>query len=101
MIYLSSTTGRTVTAQAYQGASTVGASFSLAEIGSTGLYFAAYPSLSAGEYLIAFSASGAVIGSGVLVWDGTKEITPADVLRVNGYAIAGAGTEANPWGPSA
>ena len=101
MIYLSSTTGRTVTAQAYQGASTVGASFSLTEIGSTGIYFAAYPSLSAGEYLIAFSASGSVLGSGVLVWDGSGEITTGYTAPANAdIAAIKAKTDTLTNGPS-
>lgn len=101
MIYFQSVTGQTISAQAYQGSTTVGASFSLAEIGATGLYFAAYPSLSAGEYLIAFNASGAVLGSGVLVWDGTGEIMTGYVAPANAdIAAIKAKTDTLANGPS-
>lgn len=81
-LHLSAVTGLTVTARIYTMAgATVGSSFSVPEISTTGEYAANMPGgVSAGEYLVVFSASGEKIGSGVISWDGTKEVDTLEFL---------------------
>jgi hypothetical protein len=66
-------TGLTVTAQRYQAGAAVGSAISCPETGSTGFYSGNMAG-SAGTYQIAFRASGANVGSGSIVWDGTAEV---------------------------
>jgi hypothetical protein len=92
------TTGLTVTAQPYQNGSAVGSAISCPETASTGFYSGNMAG-SSGTYQIAFRASGANVGSGSIVWDGTAEVatstlTPANVqsaLTAQGLTTARAG----------
>lgn len=81
-LHLSAVTGLAVTARLYTMAgATVGSSFSVPEVSTTGEYAANMPGgVSAGEYLVVFSASGEKIGSGVIVWDGAKEVDTLEFL---------------------
>jgi hypothetical protein len=70
------TTGLTVTAQPYQAGAAVGSAISCPEVGSTGFYSGNMTG-TAGTYQLTFLASGANVGSGSIVWDGTAEVAPS------------------------
>lgn len=73
---LSASTGMTPTAQLYLNAASVGSAISMAELGTTGEFYADIPSgTAAGEYLVVFFDGTTKLTSGVLIWDGTQEIT--------------------------
>ena len=69
-------TGLTVTAQRYQSGAAVGSAISCPETGSTGFYSGNMTG-TAGTYQVAFLASAANVGSGLIVWDGTAEVAPS------------------------
>jgi len=72
------TTGATVTASVYSpGWSLVGSTV-LTEP-ATGLYSGDMPAAVAGCYLVVFTVSGVVIGSGTISWDGAAEVCQTDV----------------------
>lgn len=76
-IKISAITGLSITVQLYSGSSTVGSSFSATEIGSTGEYLASVPNATPlGVYLVLATSGGEKIGSDLLYWDGSKEVTP-------------------------
>jgi hypothetical protein len=75
---LSASKGMTPTAQLYLNATSVGTAISMAEIGTTGEFYADIPSgTAAGEYLVVFFNGATKLTSGVLIWDGTQEVTSA------------------------
>lgn len=67
------TTGLTVTCQRYQNGAAVGSAISCPETGTSGFYSGNMTG-TAGTYQLAFLASGANVGSGSIIWDGTNEI---------------------------
>lgn len=76
-IYIAAVTGLTPSLQLYQGSSTVGSPFAATEIGTTGDYVASVPgAVALGIYLVLATAGDEKLGSGLLFWDGTKEVTP-------------------------
>lgn len=81
------TTGLTVTAQPYQNGAAVGSAISCPETGSTGFYSGNMAG-SAGTYQIAFRASGANVGSGSIVWDGTAEVATSTLTAAQVNAEA-------------
>ncbi|MDI3348964.1 hypothetical protein PIGBHMHK_00605 [Mycoplasmopsis arginini] len=91
------TTGLTVTATPYL-AGVAQSPISLTELGTTGVYEGDMTG-SAGTYTIVFISSGTTYGAGKIIWNGTAEVLDANITRVNGSTITGAGTTNNPWGP--
>lgn len=81
------TSGLTVTAQRYQAGAAVGSAISCPETGSTGFYSGNMTG-TAGTYQVAFLASGANVGSGSIVWDGTNEISPSTLTAAQVNAEA-------------
>jgi hypothetical protein len=74
-------TGLTVTARVYnESGSPVGSDVTCSEVGSTAIYIGDMPSAAAGTYGVRFIASGEAVGSGVIEWDGTQEITGRDIV---------------------
>lgn len=75
-IKISAVQGLTITLQLYEGASTIGSSFSASEIGTTGEYVANMPTgVPYGSYLVlATVGSGVKIASGEILWDGDYEV---------------------------
>jgi hypothetical protein len=67
------TTGLTVTAQPYAAGAASGSPISLSEVGTTGFYTGNMTG-STGTYQLVFLASGATVGTGQIVWDGTAEV---------------------------
>lgn len=77
---LSADTGLTVTAQLFNNATAVGLPIACTAIGTTGEYFANVPGgTAAGKYLAVFFAGTTKLASGVIEWDGTKEVILGDV----------------------
>ena len=70
-------TGLTITAQRFSGGASVGSAIILSEVGSSGFYSGNMTG-TAGTYQLAFLAGGINVGSGVIIWDGTKELSVAD-----------------------
>ena len=86
------TPGLTVTCQPYQAGAAVGSAISCPETGSTGFYSGNMTG-AAGTYQVAFLASGANVGSGSIVWDGTAEVaSSAPSAAQNATAVWGAAT---------
>ena len=69
-------TGLTVTAQRYQAGASVGSAISLTEVSTSGFYTGNMTG-STGTYQLVFLASGATVGTGQIVWDGTAEVAPS------------------------
>lgn len=75
-IYINAVQGLVVTLQLYQGSSTVGSPFSAIEIGATGIYVASVPGgVALGIYMVLAMAGDERLGSGLLYWNGEKEVT--------------------------
>lgn len=74
------TTGLTVTCQPYQNGAAVGSAISCPETGSTGFYSGNMTG-SAGTYQLAFRASGANVGAGSIIWDGTNEVAASTLTQ--------------------
>jgi hypothetical protein len=81
------TTGLTVTAQRYQAGAAVGSAISCPEVGSTGFYSGNMTG-TAGTYQLAFLASGANVGSGSIIWDGTAEVATSTLTAAQVNAEA-------------
>jgi hypothetical protein len=81
------TPGLTVTAQRYQAGAAVGSAISCPEVGSTGFYSGNMTG-TAGTYQLAFLASGANVGSGSIIWDGTAEVAPSTLTAAQVNAEA-------------
>jgi hypothetical protein len=79
-INLSSGAGKTVFAQLYDSGTPVGPEILLTEIGQLGEYYGdVEPGTDPGKYVVVFLSDGAKLTSGMLEWDGEKEITLASV----------------------
>lgn len=91
-------TGQTVVATPYLLA-VAQTPISMTEYGMTGVYWGDM-SGSPGVYEVIFSIGGITKGSGEISWDGTTEVTGANVTHVNGILVSGSGTLLNPWGPA-
>lgn len=75
---LSASNGMTPTLRLYLNAAVVGGAISMTEIGTTGEFYADVPSgTAAGEYLVVFYNGTNKLTSGILQWDGTKEVVPS------------------------
>jgi hypothetical protein len=86
---LSASNGMTPTAQLYLNAAPVGSAISMAEIGTTGEFYADIPSgTAAGEYLVVFFNGTTKLTSGVLIWDGTQEVAPLNSAQTQAAAAA-------------
>ena len=73
-------TGLTVVARVYNDAGTqVGPAVSTTEVGSRAIYRGDMPSASVGEYGVRFFNGATLLGQGVILWDGTEEITLTDI----------------------
>jgi hypothetical protein len=70
-------TGLTVTAQRFSAGASVGSAITMSEVGSSGFYSGNMTG-TAGTYQLAFLAGGTNVGSGVIIWDGTNELSVAD-----------------------
>lgn len=82
-IYLSAMTGLSPTAQLYLNEIATGSPVAMTEIPSTGEYYGSVPGgTAAGKYLVILTNGSTKLGSGVLIWDGTKEIVHADLAGV-------------------
>ena len=91
---LSASKGMTPTAQLYLNATSVGSAISMAEIGTTGEFYADIPSgTAAGEYLVVFFNGATKLTSGVLSWDGTQEVA-IPTASETAAAVLGANVEA-------
>lgn len=77
-----SQTGLTVTARVYDDSGVqVGADVTCAEAGTDAIYIGDMPTAaSAGSYGVRFISSGAIVGDGVIDWDGSNEVTQGAVL---------------------
>jgi hypothetical protein len=92
-ITLSAITGITPTVQLYLEETAVGTPITMTQIGTTGEYYCNMPADSyAGTYLVVFNNGSEKLTSGVLFWDGEKEITVGSIpetvvtdLGGNGY----------------
>lgn len=74
-IYFSSTTGKTVTAQLYNDATSHGDPIPMSEIEATGEYVCDIPTgTPANKYLVVFFEAGEKLASGVMEWDGVAEV---------------------------
>ncbi len=58
----------------------VGADVSCSEVGTSSIYIGDMPSTGAGTYAVRFVSSGEVVGSGIIEWDGTQEVTGNDII---------------------
>ena len=68
------TAGRTVVAHILDdGMIQIGADIATVEL-SSGNYAGSVPTLAAGDYTVTFTDGAVVIASGVLYWDGTREV---------------------------
>jgi hypothetical protein len=77
--YKSGITGQTITAKTQLlGTTTLSTAISCPEIGTTGEY-SGNMSGSAGRYSVSFYASGLLVDSGEIDWDGTAEITGVSI----------------------
>jgi hypothetical protein len=91
------TTGLTVTAQLYSGATQIGSTISMTEVsGALGRYSGSMPTTAAGVYGVLFYAAGAQIGSGKIEWNGTLEVTSLVLESEINSISGGGGTGANP-----
>ena len=70
-------TGLTITAQRFSGGASVGSAITMSEAASSGFYSGNMTG-TAGTYQLAFLAGGVNVGSGVIIWDGTNELSVAD-----------------------
>jgi hypothetical protein len=78
-LWLSYKPARTVTAQLYLDNTPYSSAFATSEVGGIGEYYANVPSgTAANEYVVVFFDGSTKVVSGVLDWDGTKEIKTAD-----------------------
>lgn len=80
-IYLSASTGMTVNARAYLNNVPYGSDIPMTEIGTTGEYYCDMQMGSPqGKYLIVFFNGTTKLSSGLMQWDGSKEVvaTPTD-----------------------
>jgi hypothetical protein len=68
-------TGMTVTAKVYSGDTQVGSDVTCAETGSLAIYVGDLPTASAGMLFVRFISVGVVIGTQVIAWSGTSEVT--------------------------
>ena len=97
-------TGSTaLTAQLYTAGDTSGSPIAMTEIGTSG-YYTATMAGSAATYWIAFLQAGTVpinMGSGLIIWDGTAEVTAnlVNLHKVNGVTVTGTGTDIDYWRP--
>lgn len=95
-IYISAITGLTPSCQLYSGSSTVGSPFNATEIGTTGIYLASVPNgVAFGIYMVLATAGEERLGSGLLYWNGTQEITPIEydeLHRIQGLQAASPAT---------
>lgn len=83
-IYINAVTGLTPTLQLYQGSSTIGGTFNATEIGATGIYVASTPNgVALGIYMVLAMAGTERLGSGLLYWNGTQEITPMEYDEIH------------------
>lgn len=67
-------TGKTITADLVIGNNLISANIPLVERGTTGHYYGDCPVVSAGNYLVTFKEGTNILGSGMLYWDGAKEV---------------------------
>jgi hypothetical protein len=70
-------TGLTVTAQRFSAGASVGSAITMSEAASSGFYSGNMTG-TAGTYQLAFLAGGVNVGSGVIIWDGTNELSVAE-----------------------
>jgi hypothetical protein len=85
---LSASKGMTPTAHLYLNAVSVGSAISMAEIGTTGEFYADIPSgTAAGEYLVVFFNGATKLTSGVLSWDGTQEAAPPTLAQIEASTV--------------
>lgn len=91
-------TGLTVTAQLYTAGAASGTPISCPEIGASGVYSGTMEGAAA-TYGVSFLAGGIIRGYGQIVWDGTAEVTVANVnvAKLNDVPILGDGTTGNKW----
>lgn len=69
-------TGLTVVARVYTDAGAqVGSDVSCPEVGTSAIYIGNMPVTVAGTYAVRFVSAGEAVGSGVIEWDGTAEVT--------------------------
>jgi hypothetical protein len=90
-------TGQTIIAKLFAGATQQGTAINLTELsGQGGFYLGSVPGgTPAGHYDVLFVSAGALVGEGVLDWDGSAEVTPFAILqKIN--TITGGTTGANP-----
>jgi len=71
-------TGLTLTADLYQGDSVISAGNAMAEVIS-GYYVGNAPAVAAGVYTVLMLSAGVIKASGVLVWDGSQEVSAIDL----------------------
>ncbi|MEO0498937.1 MAG: hypothetical protein AAF205_00065 [Pseudomonadota bacterium] len=75
-----SASGLTVTARVFSTAGAQqGGDVACAEVGTNGLYTGDMPTAAAGRYSVVFYSASAPVGGGSIDWDGSAEITLADV----------------------
>jgi hypothetical protein len=80
-LWLSYKPAKTVTAQLYLDNAPYSAAFATSEVGGIGEYYANVPSgTAANEYVVVFFDGSTKVVSGVLDWDGTKEVTQAQSI---------------------
>lgn len=82
------TTGATLTAKVYNAAGTQqGSDVTMTEAGSTGHYSGDMPgSTAAGVYDIFLIESSDIVGTGVIDWNGSAEITRSDMTTATGFS---------------
>lgn len=85
-------TGQTITAKLYTGGALVGTAISCPEVsGAGGMYSGSVPGgTAAATYQVMFYSSGTWVGSGVLFWNGTEEVTNL-TLETDIAAVSGGG----------
>jgi len=104
--------GLTVTANVYDGDGvSIGDNIACGEVGTLAIYLGDMPSASAGRYYVRFFDGSDLLAQAPIDWDGSKEITLADISNVSGTVdanikyvnnvlVAGTGEQGNEWGPA-
>lgn len=80
-------TGATLTAKVRNAAGTQqGSDVSLTEVSTTGFYTGDMPAAGAGVYNVLVFDGTVHVGTGVIDWDGSAEITRADMVTATGFS---------------
>jgi hypothetical protein len=84
------TTGLTLTASLSLDGVIVQSGITMQETTTNGVYVGSMPSVSKGNYIVLVFSLGIVIESGVIYWDGAREITPllySEIHKIQGLDV--------------